>query len=621
MKQTVRIGCGAAFWGDSVDGARQLVERGDVDFLVFDYLAEITMSILARMKARDPGAGYATDFLTGVMEPLLDDIAARGIRVISNAGGINPAALGAALEALVEARGLALRIAVIEGDDLSDCVDTLRERDVREMNTGDILPPRLASINAYLGATPIAAALAAGADIVVTGRCVDSALVLGPLMHEFAWAEDDYDRLAAGSLAGHIIECGTQCTGGLFTDWTQVPDWDDMGFPIAECRADGSFEITKAAGTGGLITPASVAEQVVYEIGDPARYQLPDVVCDFSAVTLAASGADRVQVSGARGLPPATEYKACATYADGYRATAMLMIGGIDAAAKAARVGAAIIARAQRLAAALGHEDFSEVSPEILGNEATYGPHAHVANVREVVLKLAVRHAQRGALEIFCREIFPAATSMAPGLTGFAGGRPVVQPVIRLFSCLVPKSLVTPTLRLNGQQQRLSVADGVAAAAPAAAQPADVARTAAAETATPANGTQVPLIRLAHGRSGDKGDSANIGIIARRVEFLPIIGAQLTAARVADWFAHLVEGPVTRYDWPGLNAYNFVLERALGGGGVASLRHDPQGKAYAQMLLDMPLTVPSEWLAAGGILDAIETVSTTHSVTSAATPC
>jgi len=608
MKTQVRIGCGAAFWGDSTDGARQLVLHGEVDYLVFDYLAEITLSILARLKARDANAGYATDFLDGVMEPLLDDIARRGIRVVTNAGGINPAALGAALAKLADARGLELRIAVVMGDDLGALTETLRASGLREMSTGATLPARLASFNAYLGATPIAAALAAGADIVITGRCVDSALVLGPLTHEFGWAPDDYDRLAAGSLAGHIIECGTQCTGGLFTDWTAVPGWDDMGFPIAECRADGSFDITKPPGTGGLITPASVAEQVVYEIADPARYLLPDVSCDFSAVRLTASGPDRVSVSGARGLPPGPDYKACATYADGYRTTATVMIGGIDAAPKAARVADAILARTRRLCAAQGHGDFTEVSTEILGNEASYGPHARVAGVREVILKLAVRHRERAALEIFSREIFPAATAMAPGLTGFAGGRPAVQPVIRLFSCLVPKALLPISVQLDGHALALAPIPADVPPAPIASD--GVQRSPAHATAPlPDPGVEVALIRIAHGRSGDKGDSANIGLIARRAEFLPLIDQQVTAARVADWFAHLVDGPVARYPWPGLGGFNFVLERALGGGGVASLRHDPQGKAYAQMLLDLPVTVPAAWLAADGILTATDTAS------------
>jgi len=595
---SVRVGCGGAFWGDSAAGARQLVEHGNLDYLVLDYLAEITMSILARMRARDPAAGYATDFLDAVMRPLAGSIAARGVRVVTNAGGINPQALADALRALCGELGVTLNIVAVCGDDLGAQVEDLRAAGVRELRSGAPLPAKLTSINAYLGATPIAAALAAGADIVVTGRCVDSALVLGPLMHEFGWAEDDYDRLAAGSLAGHVIECGTQCTGGLYTDWEQVPGWDDMGFPIAECRADGSFVLSKPPGTGGLVTPATVAEQIVYEIADPARYLLPDVTCDFSHVSVLADGAERVVVRGARGLPPGPDYKVSATWADGYRATATLMIGGRDAVAKAERVASALLARTRRLFTDAGHADYAEVSVEVLGAEATYGPHARAVATREVVLKLAVRHAERAALEIFAREIYPAATAMAPGMTGFAGGRPAVQPVIRLFSCLVPKTLATVSLVGGDGAQTIAIRNGAEQVSPAP----EAAVTAPAASASAADTISVPLLRLAHARSGDKGDSANIGVLARRPAYLPVLREQLTAEAVAAWFAHLADGPVTRYEWPGLHGFNFVLDAALGGGGTASLRYDPQGKAYAQMLLDMPLRVPASLLAGDAIL-------------------
>ena len=294
------------------------------------------------------------------MKPLIAEIARQGIKVVTNAGGVNPLACKAALEQVAAEAGVSLRVAAVLGDDLSAAADTLRASGLREMDTGTALPARLASINAYLGATPIAAALAAGADVVITGRCVDSALVLGPLMHEFGWRSDDYDLLAAGSLAGHIIECGTQCTGGLFTDWEQVPGWDDMGFPIAECRADGSFVISKPAHTGGLISRATVAEQIVYEIGDPAHYMLPDVCCDFSRIAVREVGVDRVEVSGARGHAPSDSYKVSATHADGYRATATMMIGGLHAARKGQRVPDAILARTRRLVGERRCADYRE---------------------------------------------------------------------------------------------------------------------------------------------------------------------------------------------------------------------------------------------------------------------
>jgi hypothetical protein len=446
------------------------------------------------------------------------------------------------------------------------------------------------SANAYLGAFPIAAALAAGADIVVTGRCVDSAVTLAPLIARFNWKADDLDKLAQGSLAGHLIECGTQTTGGNYTDWASVPGWDDMGFPIAECRADGSFVVTKPAGTGGLVCPSTVGEQMLYEIGDPRAYILPDVVCDFTAVTLTQVGPDRVEVKGARGRPPTDQAKASLTYADGFRAMSLFMIGGIDAGAKARRVGAAMLARMRRHYAARGWPDFTEASVEAIGAEDTYGPHARVS-AREVMLKVGVRHPLKDALELFSREVAPMALMSAPAITGFTGGRPKVQPVVRLFSCLVPKSQLGASIDMGTQQ---------VAAPQLAGKPLDLATLPAIGGPLPtadafARGTRtVPLVQLAWGRSGDKGDSANIGLIARRPEFLPYIRAVITEEAVARWFAHLVHGKVQRYDLPGTQALNFTLQQALGGGGIASVRMDSQGKAFAQMLLDHPVPIPAD---------------------------
>ncbi len=587
-ERTIRIGGAAGFWGDSSIAAPQLVRAG-VDYLVFDYLAEITMSILARAKAKDPAAGYATDFASVVMPTIVREAAERGTKIVANAGGVNPAACRDAVLAVAEKAGVALNIAVVEGDDLMPMADDLRAAGAAEMFTGAALPERLMSMNAYLGAGPIAAALGAGADVVITGRCVDSALVLGPLVHEFGWAADDWDRLAQGSLAGHVIECGAQATGGLFTDWEAVPRWEDIGYPIAECRADGSFDITKPDDTGGLITPATVSEQLLYEIGDPGAYLLPDVTCDFRNVTIEPAGVDRVRVTGARGRPPSDSYKVSATWLDGYRANALLMIGGIDADRKARRVAEAILTRTRRIFAARNLGDYRRTSVEVLGAEDSYGPHARVSRPREVILKIAAHHDDRTALEIFAREVAPSATSMSPGITGMGGGRPKVTPVVRLFSLLVPKDRVESAVRLVDETIPVGPPPGEAEAPPAEPVEPGPAEPATGETVT------VPLFAIAHGRSGDKGDSANIGIRARKLDYLPLLRAVLTEEAVAGWFAHVLNGSVTRWELPGIGAFNFLLTEVLDGGGIASLRHDPQGKAYAQMLLDMPVEVPAEW--------------------------
>lgn len=594
-EKIVKIGGASAFWGDTAYGARQLIEQAEIDYLVFDYLAEITMSLLARAKARKPDAGYAPDFVAA-LAPLLPKIAAKGIKVVSNAGGVNPLACRDALAGKIADAGLDLKIAVVIGDDVSSIADTLRAEDVREMATGAPMPEALMSANAYLGARPVAQALDGSADIVITGRCVDSAVTLGPLMHEFGWADTDYGLLSAGSLAGHLIECGPQVTGGLFTDWQSVPGWDDMGFPIACCSADGSFTLTKPEGTGGLVSPATVGEQLVYEIGDPRAYILPDVVCDWSGVRIEQAGADIVSVTGAKGRAPTPSYKVTATYPDGFRSIATMMIGGIDAKGKAQRVADALIARTRRLFAGRNLGDYRDIDIEILGAEATYGPHARIQNPREVVLKLAAHHDDKEALALFTREFLPSATSMAPGITGFAGGRPTVSPVVRLFSCLIDRTRVPVTVvDANGAESAVAVATGLPLTAGAPTDDSNI-------LTVDGPSETVPLITLAHGRSGDKGDDANIGIIARNPDFIPLLRAALTEEAVADYFAHILTGPVERYELPGIHAFNFLMHGALGGGGIASLRYDPQGKAFAQMMLDMPIAVPKDWLAPGGLL-------------------
>jgi hypothetical protein len=589
---TIRIGCASAFWGDTNTAAAQLVRLGDIQYLVFDYLAEVTMSIMAAKRFKDPNDGYATDFVGHVMAPLMGEIKSRGIKVVANAGGVNPLACKKALEEAAAKAGIDLRIAVVIGDDLM-----MRQAEFAactEIDSGEPMPKMVVSFNAYLGAVPIARALAAGADIVVTGRCVDSALVLGPLMHEFGWRETDYDRLAAGSIAGHIIECGAQCTGGNFTDWELVKDgFADMGFPIVECTADGNFTVTKPAGTGGLVSEHTVLEQMLYEIGDPRAYLLPDVVCDFTQVKLEQAGENRVRVSGCRGYAPTAFYKASATYPAGARCTAIFMIGGIEAAKKGKASAKAIVEKVRRQLIEQKLGDFTAVEIHCIGAEESYGPHARpgASATREVVVRIAVQHSNMKALKLFAREIAQAATGMSPGLTGqFGMGRPEPHLVPRLFSTLVPKDKLNVEVAIG--EERVPV----------------VVRTLGGFEVPPEepvtheafgirDAIEVPLIRLALARSGDKGDHANVGVIARRAEYLPFLRAALTPATLKQYFAHVLDpsrGGVQRWELPGTMSFNFLLKHALGGGGAASIRTDPQGKCFAQMLLDMPVKVPRE---------------------------
>ncbi len=593
-RKTVRVGCHSGFWGDTETAAAQLVRHGDVDYLVSDYLAEVTMSIMAAQKMRNPQLGYATDFVSVVMAPLAREIAAKKIKVVTNAGGVNPQACRDAVLKACEAAGVSLKVAVVLGDDLLPRLDEWRRLDIREMDTGAALPAKIASMNAYLGGFPIARALAEGADVVITGRCVDSAVTLGALIHAFGWTMDDHDRLAAGTLCGHVIECGAQCNGGNFTDWRLVPGYDDMGFPVAEVEADGSFVLSKPEGTGGLITTATVAEQMLYEIGDPRAYVVPDVACDFTGATFTQVGKDRVRVTGAKGRPATDSYKVSTTWPDGYKLSTIFMLGGREAVEKGRHSAEMIIAKTRRLFRERNLGDYRDVSIEIIGGEATYGPHARTLDSREVVVKIAAKHDQKEALSLLGREIAPMSTGGVVGMTGsFGAGRVSPSPVIRMFSCLVPKALVPVTVEIDGRtialEQAAPSGGFTAAALPAEAPPAPPLPTTGPNAAT----ATVPLVALAYGRSGDKGDNANIGIFARRPEFEPILDAEVTEEAVARWFAHRIHGKVTRWRLPGIHGFNFLLRQALGGGGMASLKADPLAKAFAQMLLDMPVRVPA----------------------------
>ncbi len=597
--KTVRIGCAAGFWGDTETAAPQLLCGGSLDYLVFDYLAEITMSIMAGARLRDPATGYATDFVSRVMRQWMAEALTSHVRIVTNAGGVNPLACRDALSVLAKELGLAPKIAVVLGDDLLPMKEELDKQGVREMYSGAALPGFLLSANAYFGAKPIVDALAGGADIVITGRVVDSALVLGPLVHEHGWRFDDFDRLAAGSLAGHIIECGAQCTGGLFTDWELVPGYENMGYPIIECEADGGFVLEKPAATGGLVTPAVVYEQLVYEIGDPQAYVLPDVVCDFSRVHAEQVGENRVRVAGAKGRAPTETYKVSATYLDGFKLDVGILLAGEDAPRKALRVAQALLAKIEKLVTARGLGPFRATQVDVLGAESTYGPHARAGSTREVVVRIAASHNDRDALKLLLRELPQAGTSMAPGFASVIGGRPQPIPMVKLFSFLIDKSRVQAELIVDAERKLVEpAAVGCAALAPAAAF--------APVYPVIESAYSVPLIALAHGRSGDKGNHSNIGIVAREPRFAPFIAASLSAEAVAAYLAHLLDpqqGRVSRYELPGAHAWNFLLENALGGGGIASLRADPQGKAHAQQLLAFEVPVPKE------IYDEIKTRS------------
>lgn len=590
-KKTIHIGGASGYWGESAMATPQLLAHPDLDYLVYDYLAEITMSIMARAKAKDPSRGFATDFVELVMKPFAAQIAAKGVKVIANAGGVNPQACGAAVRALVAEKGLDLKVAVITGDDFMKNRDKIATEGIVDMFSKTPFPDveKIMSINAYLGAFPIAKALRAGADIVITGRCVDSAVTLGACIHEFDWKPSDLGLLASGSLAGHILECGPQATGGNFTDWEDSHDIGNIGYPICEVSGDGSFITTKPESTGGIVNVGTVSEQMLYEIGDPQHYILPDVICDFSKVKIEQEAPNRVSVSPAQGHCPPETYKVCLTYMDGYRAGTYMTIYGINATAKAAKLADAGFDRAQRTLRMFNLGDFTETSIEILGAGSQMGEY-HDAN--EVVLKVAVKHPEAKGVGIFLKELAGLGLATPPGLSGFTGaGRARPSPIVRLFSYKAYKHYTNISIDVDGKtishsdvKPMLKTDPNDPIAKPERKQPDKISD---AEV-------EVPLIKLAWGRSGDKGDKANVGIIARKAEYLPYIWAALHEDFIRETYAHFIPSTIDRFYLPGSNSMNILMDKILGGGGAASLRNDAQAKGYAQILLAKTIKVSKD---------------------------
>ncbi|OGF17092.1 MAG: hypothetical protein A2W00_00985 [Candidatus Eisenbacteria bacterium RBG_16_71_46] len=589
MAEMIRIANAGGYWGDDLSQFRRQVELGPVDVVTLDFLAEITMSIMQKQRARDPRAGFARDFVAQV-EQTLDLLVKRGTRAISNAGGVNPLACRGALLEMAQLHGHPIEVAAVAGDDLVGRLGELHATAVTLDNMEDGsafagIRDRVSSANAYFGAWPVVEALRTGAQIVVTGRCTDTGITLAPMIHAFGWRPDDWDRLAAGIVAGHIIECGAQSTGGNFTDWRRIRRYEDIGYPLLEVFPDGSFIVTKHAGTGGAVTVRTVREQLVYEMGDPRAYITPDVIADFGSVRLEQAGRDRVRVWGARGRPAPETLKVSASYFDGWKASGTLIISGPDAADKAR-------AFAELFWKRLGLE-FTERLTERVGHSACWGPLAPPTDPPEVLLRLSVRDSDRTKIERFSKMV-PAVILSGPPGVAVTGGRPEAQEVVAYWPALVPRDRVKPRLVSRDGERTLDWPTPVVE--PRRAGPLPRERFPRARGA--AKPVAVPLVALAHGRSGDKGDTANIGVIARAPEIYPWLRRTLTAAAVKRRFKGLCRGRVERYEVPNLLALNFLLHESLGGGGTVSLRLDAQGKTLAHALLAMEVRAPRALLEA-----------------------
>ena len=451
MKALVRVAAGQGFWGDWLEAPRRQVEGGAVDYLMLDYLAEVTMSILQKQKERDPALGYARDFV-GAVDSVLPAVTERGVRVIANAGGVNPKACAQAILRLADQRAARgrLTLGVVTGDDLLDRLDELfaAGHELRNMDSGETLATvreRVLSANAYLGSAPIVEALGRGAQIVITGRSTDTALTMAPLRYEFGWRADDWNRLAAGIVAGHIIECGAQCSGGnCLYDWESIPDLANVGYPIVEAREDGAFDIMKHPGTGGRISVPSVTEQLVYEMGDPRSYITPDVVADFTTIRVEQAGSDRVRVTGIEGRPPTDKLKVSIAYRAGYKAVGTLVYAWPDALAKAQRADRVLRERMERAGLTL-----DAIVTEYVGASACHGPLVPPRDDHpEVQLRIGVRSEDEESVERFTREIVPLVLNGPPSVTGFAGGRPKVEEIVAYWPALIDKTVVRPIVEI-----------------------------------------------------------------------------------------------------------------------------------------------------------------------------
>ena len=586
----IRVGNAQAFWGDRPSAATELLAQApELDYLTMDYLAEVSMSILALQRERDKSLGYAQDFVS-VVRGLADYWNTGGkCRLIANAGGLNPAACAKACMAALENAGCrSIKIGVVGGDDVLHALLSSQGNgdEFRNLDSSAILATvqdRLVTANAYQGCKGIVAALQAGADIVITGRVADPSMVVAPCVYEFGWHLDEWDRLAGATVAGHLLECGTHVTGGILTDWLEVPDPTHLGFPIAEIESDGSCTITKSECSGGCVTPETVKEQLIYEIGNPTAYLSPDCKVSFLQLEVESLGNDRVSVRGAKGFERPETLKVSATYRDGYRAAGALTIFGANALSKARKCGAMVLDRLREA----GHT-YRDSIVECLGNAESVPALNLIANgasLHEIVLRIAVESNSKESVEQFTRELMPLITAGPQGTTGYAEGRPRVHGVIRYWPCLISAAKVEPSLEFFTS--------------------ADTAKNRTMASSWPPPNSRFPqklgesrsrsiecsweqaqcLGDIAHGRSGDKGTGANVGILVRSIEHYSQLKTWLTNERVQQFFEPIGVASVERFEMPNIGGLNFVIKGILRRG----IRNDAQGKSLAQALLSMPM--------------------------------
>jgi len=590
-KKVIKIGNAGGYWGDDPTALKRQVEGGHLDYITMDFLAEITMSIMQKQKGRDPESGYARDFIP-MLDGVIEKAMASGTKIITNAGGINPMGCAKAITEMALKHGLRPKIAVVQGDDIMNDIDRLAASgaEFTNMESGEKFEnviDRLQSANIYFGATPVVAALKENPDIIITGRVTDTGITVAPMIHEFNWKLDDWDKIASGIVAGHILECGSQSTGGNFTDWEKVNSFKDIGFPIAEVAADGSFVITKHPQTGGLVSIDTIREQLFYEMGNPNSYLTPDVVVDFTSICIEEEGKDRVRISAVKGFEPTEFYKVSMAYSDGFKSQGSIAISGPNARKKS-EIFADIF--------------WSRLDPELMDRETEYfgwnACHKSLGGKEdgnEILLRLGVRSKHKESLKTFGKMIPSLILAGPPGVT-VTGGVPKPTEIISYWPALIKKELACPTIGIfdgNGLSDLRIIKETpigyTKVTEPENTQVAHQVEKTIESLNELITGSGEPISKIAIARSGDKGDTANIGVIARNQAAYDFLGEFLSAQLIKDLFQDIAFGKVTRYNLPNLMGYNFLLEEALGGGGTRTLRADAQGKTYAQATLNIKI--------------------------------
>lgn len=591
MKKILRIGNAGGYWGDDLSALKRQLNGGPLDYITMDFLAEITMSILQRQRKQKPELGYATDFLDQ-LEECLPIIVRKKVKVITNAGGINPIGMGRKIAAMAKRMKLKVKVGIVYGDDIIDSLYELTAagEKFKNMETGESFEDvrsRISSANIYLGAEPVVKALADGCQVIVTGRVTDTGITLAPMIHEFGWRRNDWDKMAAGVVAGHIIECGCQASGGNITDWTDVPTFDNCGYPIIEMEPSGEFVVTKHAGTGGLVSEKTVKEQLVYEMGDPSNYISPDGVARFDSIQLKPAGKNRVRVFGIKGKPEPPSLKVSMAYEEGWKSSGEILVCGPNSYDKAKVIADTFWKR-------LGHK-YESSRTEKVGSGSIWPSELSSGESHEILLRFGVADKNYDKVKDFGMLISALILSGPSGMAVTGAGRPRPKQVIAYWPALMKRSNAVAkvlTLASNGKEEFCEIVFPDRKHKPIR-EPKLIAR-----KSFKSNGQniEVSLRDIGYARSGDKGDTCNIGLLARSPEAYDWLVSNLTSTKVKKFFKGISHGKVIRYELDNLLALNYLLEETLGGGGTQSLMLDPQGKTLSQALLQMKVLVPASVL-------------------------